>query len=61
MRPTCAYIDWVVQIDPSLGSILPSANYQIRINLLGRNQVRDESDTYLKQFDEGTAKAAFLN
>ena len=47
--------------DPSLGSILPSANYQIRINLLGRNQVRDESDTYLKQFDEGTAKAAFLN
>ena len=44
-----------------LGSILPSANYQIRINLLGRNQVRDESDTYLKQFDEGTAKAAFLN
>lgn len=47
--------------DPSLGSILPSANYTIRINLLGRNQVRDESDTYLKQFDEGTAKAAFLN
>lgn len=47
--------------DPSLGSILPSTNYQIRINLLGRNQVRDESDTYLKQFDEGTAKAAFLN
>ena len=47
--------------NPSLGSILPSANYQIRINLLGRNQERDESDTYLKQFDEGTAKAAFLN
>lgn len=45
----------------ALGSILPSANYKIRINLLGRNQVRDESDTYLKQFDEGTAKAAFLN
>lgn len=47
--------------NPSLGSILPSANYKIRINLLGRNQERDESDTYLKQFDEGTAKAAFLN
>ena len=46
---------------PGLCSILPSANYKIRINLLGRNQVRDESDTYLKQFDEGTAKAAFLN
>lgn len=41
-----------------MGNIDRNARYKIRIHLLGRSVVRDES---LKDYDEGTSKAAFVN
>ena len=41
-----------------MGNIDRNARYKIRIHLLGRSVVRDES---LKDYDEGESKAAFVN
>lgn len=44
--------------EDKMGNIDRNARYKIRIHLLGRSVVRDES---LKDYDEGKSKAAFVN
>lgn len=44
--------------EDKMGNIDRNARYKIRIHLLGRSVVRDES---LKVYDEGKSKAAFVN
>lgn len=44
--------------EDKIGNIDRNARYKIRIHLLGRSVVRDES---LKDYDEGASKAAFVN
>ena len=43
------------------GNIDANNDYEIRINLLGPYFPRKDNDTVLEQYDEGTAKAAYVN
>lgn len=43
------------------GNIDSNNEYEIRINLLGTYFTRRDGDTVLEQYDEGSAKAAYVN
>lgn len=43
------------------GNIDSNNDYEIRINLLGTYFTRADNDALLQEYDEGTAKAAFVN
>lgn len=47
--------------DTNRGNIDPNAHYDIRINLLAPAQERADNNAVIKDFDEGSSKAAYLN